>query len=322
MYIMATKLNNTEYSYVRGFNYQPNYASSGLEIWGKAFDLAVFREGIGLGKKYFPGINTIRLWLSLDAFIKDLQAMADRFHSVVDLADEFGARFIPTLFNGWYSLPNFGGISAATLSFWGREEGFRDGFRPYIESIMKPHADDERILFWDLCNEPFCSAFCDESKRIIMDWLTKCYQTCKDIGVSAPLTVGASSFASMKMLAPISDVLTFHPYYAWNAWIKSKAEFVQRLDETVAFANSENKPLIATETAWGSLDDKQRAETLTFELDSLVKRDIGFTAHLLCHTPVADGHRPEHGLVIIGNYMAFVENDGSLRPYHEIFNEF
>jgi len=37
---------------------------------------------------------------------------------------------------------------------------------------------------------------------------------------------------------------------------------------------------------------------------------------------VADAHRPESGPVTIAGYMAFIEKNGSLRPYHKIFNEY
>ena len=50
--------------------------------------------------------------------------------------------------------------------------------------------------------------------------------------------------------------------------------------------------------------------------------DFGFLAHLLHHTLVADGHRPEYGPISEAGYMAFIEAEGSLRPHHEVFNEF
>ena len=61
---------------------------------------------------------------------------------------------------------------------------------------------------------------------------------------------------------------------------------------------------------------------LQFTLGELKKRGIGFIAHLLYHTLVADGHRPEYGPISVAGYMAFIEANGSLRPYHKIFNEY
>lgn len=120
----------SDYARVRGFNYQPSYGSHGLETWGDAFDIAVFKRELLLGRTYFPGMNTVRLWLSYDAFIRQPEKMPERFHRVIDLADELGVRFIPTLFNGWHSCPDFGGISVEMLGYWGAPDRFNDAFGP------------------------------------------------------------------------------------------------------------------------------------------------------------------------------------------------
>ncbi len=59
-----------DYSQIKGFNYQPSYGSSGFELWQK-FDSTIIEKELGLGKKYFPGMNAIRLWLSWDSFIRN-----------------------------------------------------------------------------------------------------------------------------------------------------------------------------------------------------------------------------------------------------------
>ncbi|MBI5095834.1 MAG: cellulase family glycosylhydrolase [Candidatus Hydrogenedentes bacterium] len=313
----------SDYSHVRGFNYQPSYGSHGLETWGDAFDIAVIKKELLRGRQYFPKMNTIRLWLSYDAYIRQPGAMPKRFHSVIDLSEELGIRFIPTLFNGWHSCPDFGGISVEMLGYWGAADRFAGAFVPYIDAIVKPHANDARILLWDLCNEPFNSAGCDASKKVVLDWLERVRRQCKDSGVNAPIAVGATpSMDAIRMLEPISDVITFHPYYAWNAWVTTPQPFENFLDEAVAFGKSVGKPMLATETGWGALDDKKRSEVLAIELGALTKRGLGFVAHLLHHTLVADGHRPEYGPISGAGYMAFVEKDGSLRPHHDIFNTF
>jgi len=313
----------TNYAEVRGFNYQPSYGSHGVEVWGEKFDIAVFREELLRGKKYFPGMNTVRLWLSYDAYIRDPGAMPDRLHRVIDLADELGVRFIPTLFNGWHSCPDFGGISVEMLEYWGGPERFADSFGPYVDDVAVRHSGDDRILLWDLCNEPFNSARCAASNTVILEWLQRVRTRCEEGGLKAPICVGSvPSMDSIRMLEPLSDVITFHPYFAWNAWVKSAEQFEGFLDEAVAFGKSVGKPMLVTETGWGALDDKKRSEVLAVELGAITKQGLGFVVHLLHHTLVADGHRPEYGPISGAGYMAFVEKDGSLRPYHDIFNDY
>jgi hypothetical protein len=312
-----------DYSYVRGFNYQPSYGSHGLETWGDAFDIDVIKKELSLGRHYFPKMNTIRLWLSYDAYIRQPEAMAKRFHSVIDLSEELQVRFIPALFNGWHSCPDFGGISMEMLGYWGGPERFNDVFAPYIDAIVKPHADDDRILLWDMCNEPFNSAGCEGYKKVALAWLGRVRQQCKDCGAKAPISVGAApSMEEIRLLEPLSDVITWHPYFASNSGIDAPEIFQKAVDEALAFGKSAGKAMLATETGWGTLDDKKRSELLTVELGALSKRNIGFVAHLLHHTLVADGHRPEYGPISGAGYMAFVEKDGSLRPYHDVYNAY
>lgn len=312
-----------DYSKIRGFNYQPSYGSHGIEIWGRNFDLEICKKEIGSGLKYFPGVNTLRLWLSFDAFVRYPEEMPERFHSMIQLGDEFGIRFIPTLFNGWHSIPDFGGISVEMISYWSKEEHYKKVFFPYLEKIVKPHNEDPRILLWDLCNEPFNSAWDTKARTTILGWLKKIYADCKSLGAKAPICVGSvPSMEFIRMVESVSDVITFHPYLAWNEPGGTIERLEHLLDEACAYANFMNKPLLATETGWGALDDKKRSEVLSAELSALVKRKIGFTAHLLHHSLVADAHRPEYGPITNAGYMAFVEKDGSLRPYHDVFNDF
>lgn len=125
----------------------------------------------------------------------------------------------------------------------------------------------------------------------------------------------------MELFEPIAEVFSTHPYYAWNRGDTPEG-LGETLDEIVGVANDAGKSLLATETGWGALDDAKRAAVLEVELSALAERDIGFTAHLLHHTPVADGHRRGHGPIYDAENMSFVDPDGSLRPHHGIFNEF
>ena len=104
----------------------------------------------------------------------------------------------------------------------------------------------------------------------------------------------------------------------------SKPHFEKSLDRDVGFAKKVGKPLVSTETCWGALDDQVRVESARYTLEQHRKRNIGSLVYLLHHSLIADAHRPEFGPVRgdgPGN-LAFIEADGSLRPGHEVFNEF
>jgi len=319
-------LKDKRYSEIRGFNYQPGYGANGYEIW-YYFKPDIIDKEIYIGKKYFPGINTLRIWLSWDAYLRDKGKFKNNFEIFISFAEKYNIKFIPVLFNAWQGFPYFGGIGLGHITEWkGRPSYYEKYFISYIEDIIGSFKNDKRIILWDLCNEPSCICFMDSSgkeKNLVIKWLSFLYEICKKFKPEQPLTIGSvPNINEIKIFEPISDVITFHPYFAKNAWVKNKRNLSNLLDECVKFANERNKPLLATETGWGSLSDEERVETLEFELSELKKRNIGFLCHLLHHTLVADGHKPEYGPVSIAGYMGFINEDYSLRYGHEIFNRF
>ncbi len=302
------------YAHVRGFNYQPSWDFSGHVIW-RQFRPHLFDRELGLGKKYFPGINTIRLWLSFAAFIgggvENQNRVAANFDTALQIADKHGLKVIPTLFNGWHSVPDFGGVAQEMVKNW-METRYPtippNVFVPYLEKFVGAHANDHRILIWDLCNEPFDSGVTSD----FLTWLKFLYAKCKELKASAPIGVGTPpSMEHLKLVLPISDVLTIHPY--------GNQKF---LDAALNLGHKTGKPVLATECCWGSLDDKKRAQIIERELGALQKAGIGFLAHVLHHSLVADCHRRQYGPVSVAGYMAFIEADGSLRPDHDVFNKF
>jgi hypothetical protein len=304
------------YRHIRGFNYQPSWSSSGLVIW-RQFKPELFHRELGQGEKYFPGINTIRLWLSFDAYAgadaAGQKAVAANFQTALQIADSYHLKVIPVLFNNWHSVPDFGGIASEMIQYWMNDQDRNHTipvhiFTSYLEAFAGVHAADNRILLWDLCNEPFNSGV----TPTLSVWLASLYRKCKELKVRAPISVGmAPSIDHLRLLDPISDVLTIHPY--------GNQKF---LDAAVAYGEKVGKPVLATESCWGSLDDAERARIVNTELSQLRDRNVGFLAHVLHHSLVADCHRPKYGPVSGAGYMAFIEEDGSLRPHHDIFNTF
>ncbi|MCL5005831.1 MAG: hypothetical protein M1404_04800 [Acidobacteria bacterium] len=310
---MAPRQSET-YAHIRGFNYQPSWDFNGSVIW-RQFKPELFDLELGQGKRYFPGINTIRLWLSFDAFIggavANQEVVAGHFETALRIANKYDLKVIPTLFNGWHSVPDFGGVAQEMVKNW-MDDRYpttpRNVFVPYLEKFVGEHAADHRILIWDLCNEPFDSGVTPE----LLKWLKFLYRKCKELKATAPIGVGTPpSMDHLRLLLPVSDVLTIHPY--------GNREF---LAEALDLGQKTGKPVLATECCWGSTDDLKRARIIETELSELQKAGIGFLAHVLHHSLVADCHREQYGPVSVAGYMAFIEADGSLRRYHEVFNKF
>ena len=312
------------YSNIRGFNYQPSYGSSGLELW-RNFDADIIREEVGRGTKFFPKMNAVRFWLSSDAFARAPEVFGRNFETALAIFAEHGLAVMPVLFNRWHDKAlDYGGvyIDHFTPGSWGYRE---DLFDPYVREVVGRHRDDARIFVWDLCNEPApCGLQDSEHAAEVKNeyaWLARVHRLCKEAGATAPLTVGAQpTVDQLHHWEPLSDVLSFHPY-AMTSW-SPPGQFEPFLDECVSFAQEKRKPLLATECCWGSLDDLARVEIIKYTLGQLKKRNIGWLAYLLHHSLIADAHRPEFGPLSDPGNLAFIEADGSLRPGHEIFNAY
>ena len=315
-----------DYSRIKGFNYQPSYGSSGLELWLN-FDAATIDLELSRGKHYFPGMNAIRLWLSEDAFLRDPRRFAANFEASLAIADRHGLAVMPVLFNRWHSDGlDYGGVYID--HFLPRVSWVQRGRDPgqYLEAVVKAHVRDPRIFCWDLCNEPF-SYVCQPAEipdiaEAEYAWLRDLHGRCKQLGAAAPITIGIHCNHLLEGIAqvePICDVLSIHPYYRCgpNA---DEASYAANLDSYLGFARQVGKPVLATETCWGYQDDRERVEIIRITLKHLRQRGIGFLVYLLHHSLIADAHRNAYGPGRLN--LSFIEADGSLRPGHEVFNEY
>ncbi len=323
------RMPDSEWSRIRGFNYQPSYGSTGFELW-HYFDAKIIETELERGKRFFPKINALRWWQSWDAFLRNPKQYVKDFESTLNMAENIGCRVIPCLFNRWHSDSlDYGGIYIdhflPKVSWVQRPKMFDKFLKALIVSFKK----DQRILAWDLCNEPFAYS-CQRTSipdifQSELDWLKNLYDTCKGFGAQAPITVGTWMGLPIEIVDSISDLLTIHPYYLYTDPDKkntAREEFDNYLDKNVAYALKAEKPLLVAECCWGALDDNKRVEFIRYSLEQIKKRNLGWLAYLLHHSLVADAHRPEFGPVGSPGDLAFIEADGTLRPGHEVFNEF
>jgi Cellulase (glycosyl hydrolase family 5) len=314
-------VSNIRYRDLRGFNYQPSYGSNGFELWQK-FDLKTINKELTEGKHFFPQMNAVRLWLSWDSFIRRPDLFEQRFESALQGASTHGLAVMPVLFNRWHDyVLDYGGTYVEQLLLGNDRRA--ELFLPYLKSVVGKHAEDERIFAWDICNEPMLtrlsSSWTPSLRDVEYSWLKSIYTSCKELGAKAPLCVGTvPNLEDVKFVEPISDIIATHPY--WHG--EAKPAYEQSLDDYVEFANSVGKPLLASETCWGSLDDAQRVSIIRYTLRELKKRDIGWLAYLLHHSLIADAHRPEFGPTGKPGNLSFIEANGSLRPGHGVFNDF
>lgn len=318
-----------DYSTIKGFNYQPSWGSSGLEIW-RQFDSERMGHELALGKLYFPGMNAIRLWLSHDAWLRNPGTFGAAFETALSIAATHGLSVMPVLFNRWHSADlDYGGIYIDHFLPNASWVQIKDRVAAFAEAIVTAHADDSRIFAWDLCNEPFAYNCLPKDIPDIVDaeyaWLERMRGIAKRCGAKAPITVGIHpdhGLDGLRQIEPISDILSIHSYWTCDSPPHDKGAYEKLLDDYVQFAADAGKPLIASETCWGATDDAKRVEMVRYTLQHLSQRGIGWLVYLLHHSLSADAHRAEFGPVGTPGNLAFIEADGTLRPGHDVFNAF
>ncbi|NLV74607.1 MAG: cellulase family glycosylhydrolase [Chloroflexi bacterium] len=323
---MAT---TTDWKSIRGFNYQPSYASGGLEIWLR-FDAACVARELERGVRYFPNMNAIRLWLAWDAWQRHPRRFGEYFEEALRIADSFKLRVMPVLFNRWHDhTQDYGGIYID--HFYPRASWVQsaDTFGAYLTDVVGTHADDPRVIAWDLCNEPFSygapQAELGEIARAEFAWLEGTAKRCRELGAEAPITIGihpGHGRAGLEQVEPLCDVLSIHPYWTRHSPEHPKEGYEALLDDYVDVAAKAGKPLVATETTWGSQDDDVRVEIIRYTLTQLKAREIGWFAYILHHSLIPDAHRSAYGPLSAPGNLAYIEADGALRRGHGVYNEF
>lgn len=320
------------YSDVVGFNYQPSYAFNSYEAW-RFFEPKIFDREISLGKEYFPTMNTIRLWLSYDAFRYEEDRQAENFEIALQICEKYDCKVIPCLFNCWHDkFQDNGGIYHSQMIPGASWCSTDDMYDSYIEKIVASHKNDNRILLWDICNEPYSFGGNKEYTEFIepyeTKWLKKICDMCHNVGVTQPC--GISHFASAKDVGQVektisfTDIILIHPYYFYSDEdVKNLPQdgFDALLKSAKALSTKYNKPVLTTETCWGSRDDKVRGEIVKRTLLAHKKAEIGFVAHALHWSNVADLHYDADGPLGLAGNLMFIDKNDKIRKFHEVFND-
>lgn len=316
-----------KYSNVRGFNFQPDWGAHGIAVWLK-FDAERYRALLHNGKEKFPGMNTVRVWLSFDAWCEDRERYLANLTSAGKIVAAEGLRMIPVYLNGWFGLPSFGGFVPEHL-YPAEKIGFHV-YRSYIKDCAFALRDAD-VLCHDLSNEPINNVSGNADViALVFRFLSAMAEEMRACD-SRPVTIGSQGYLGMKdsngrewsdidLFAPIVDVFSLHPY---NIICEDRPAFYKRTEEILRHVETFGKPVVVTECCWGAKTAEERIPYLETELPTYAELGLGFCCHALVTSPVADLHpltgitHPSEGL-----YMAFLDEHGEIRKGHDIFNRY
>ncbi|MEM9624279.1 MAG: cellulase family glycosylhydrolase, partial [Pseudomonadota bacterium] len=230
----------SESGWLVGCNFTPSCAGSQLEMWQPAtFAPDIIDRELSWAAGL--GMNVVRVYLHNLLFDQDQDGFLARIDQVLGLAEAYGIRMLPVLFDGvWHPRPRLGvqpePRPRVHNSIWVQAPGSSvlhdrtqwPDLRPYVEAVVTRFAQDPRVVAWDLFNEPdqvdaltiagdsraAKAEAATELVACVFDWV-------RAIDPAQPLTVGIWEYgpdhqpaanALNEMILARSDILSFHCY--------------------------------------------------------------------------------------------------------------
>jgi hypothetical protein len=251
------------YAWLRGFNVIPSWGAHITQAWWD-YHPDRFREEIALAAPTHA--NCIRLWIEFAPWMADPAGVQKSFMDAVAAIGELGLKAMPCLFNRWHDRDyDYGGTY---------NEDLTRNLEPrleYVRALVEPLVADERILLWDLCNEPAACRLDDPIAAREIFWLSRVADTVRRSGARQPVTIGTHQNGdNMDIYAPLCDVLCCHPYG------RSPEELGQMLAVCTAVQKRHNKPMLSNETVPGCLDDARRAECARWSIPMMENAGFGW----------------------------------------------
>ncbi len=290
-----------DYAWLRGFSMVPSWGARIEEAWW-GYDGARMREEAALATQVHA--NCIRLWIEFTAWMADPDKVTAHFMDAVAAIAEQGMKVMPCLFNRWHdSRYDYGGTYV---------ENFTRGWEPhlgYVRALVAPLAKDERVLIWDLCNEPQARDLSSEVNKKEYAWLEAVARTVRDCGARQPITVGTMTGGNIETFAPLMDVLCAHPY------ARDRAGLEKQITDFQGMAGKHGKPLLANECIPGAMEDATRAEVAGWYTESLAAAGFGWMGWALREGRAISTRRDRcdgNGINGVG-YHPFFTREGKLR---------
>ena len=241
-----------------GANYIPSNAINQLEMFqSTTFDPAINDRELGLAESI--GMNTARVFLQDQLWEQDPEGFKKRLDSFLGIAARHHIRPLLVLFDScWESNPHLGPqhppIPGIHNSGWvqspGKERLLNLADEPklkaYVIGVVGAFANDNRILGWDVWNEPDngggdVSADVPAKVNRVDELLPKAFAWARSANPTQPLTSGvwtgdwtdpAKESTTTKIQLAESDVISFHDY-GWPEGFEKRIKELQPLQRPI-----------------------------------------------------------------------------------------
>lgn len=298
-----------------GFNYIPANAINYTAMWDRtSFSPDVIDRELALAEQV--GLNCARVVLQYAVYAENPKHFLKALDKFLDICDKHHIKAMPIFFDdcafGVNTDPKTG-VQPEPLDGWYAwawspspghtmviDERMHPLLETYVKDVLSHFADDDRIMMWDLYNEP-TNGPGDRSLpllRNVVKWA-------REVQISQPITIGVwcGNEGLNRFSLDNSDIVTFH-CYADPTHTRNTCRDLKK----------ENRPVICTE--WMNRPAKS---TIPDVLPVFVEEGVGCMMWGLVNgktqTDLPWGHRPEHG-----EYKGPWQHDifhGDFTPYDE-----
>ncbi|MEO5561801.1 MAG: 1,4-beta-xylanase [Chitinophagaceae bacterium] len=231
-----------------GADFLPSTAINQLEMWqAESFDSVTIDRELGYAESI--GMNVMRVYLHHLAWQVDKAGFKKRMNNYLAIADKHHIKTVLVFFDDcWNDTYKTGKQPAPKTgvhnSGWVQDPGKLIDMdlssdimlEAYVKDVLTAFKKDQRILLWDVYNEPGNSGYSNKS----MPLLKKVFSWGRIVNPDQPLSAGVWSLA-LKELNQFqlenSDVITYHNYMTETGHLKWIDSFLAKT----------GKPLICTE---------------------------------------------------------------------------
>jgi hypothetical protein len=250
-----------------GSNYIPKSAINELEMWQEAtFDPDQIDKELGWAEGM--GMNTMRVFLHDLLWQQDSPGFRKRLDQFLTIAARHHIRPLLVLFDScWDPLPQLGPqhppIPGVHNSGWVQSPGAKTlgdpsqypRLKAYVQGVVGAFAKDDRILGWDVWNEPGSDQTGnyprtemrnEEKIARVVALLPQAFAWARGMNPTQPLTSGVYEIDTSKDESAVdeleriqlreSDIITFHNY-SWPESFRVEVAWLRRF----------HRPVICTE---------------------------------------------------------------------------
>lgn len=209
--------------WLRGSNFTPSNAVNQLETWQiETFDTATINRELTWAK--YIGMNCMRVFLHHLAWQTDRDGFKNRMEQYLSIADKHGIKTIFVFFDDCWNPTYQAGkqpepVPGKHNSGWVQDPGdllYQDStlitvLEDYIKDVLTTFKNDQRVVMWDLYNEPGHGIHKNQSLPL----LQKVFEWGREVNPSQPLTSAAWK-RRLKEITKFqienSDIITYHTY--------------------------------------------------------------------------------------------------------------